>query len=106
MKLYIDTTIKDTFRIIFDEKAYDIDSRRGTSQLVIPFIVEKLNENGKTFEDVSSVEVTTEGGSFTSLRVGASIGQTISWALKVPLNGQTKLTSHPVELKYAPSSFD
>jgi len=84
MKLYIDTSSSERIIIMLGEKQFETDSKRDRSQALLPFIVETLRLEGIGLKHISEVEVNTGPGSFTGLRVGASVGNALAWALKVP----------------------
>lgn len=84
MKLYIDTSSFEKIVIKLDDKKFETDSRQGKAQALLPFIVETLKRENKTLKDITEVEVNPGPGSFTGLRVGASVGNALSWSLGVP----------------------
>ena len=59
-----------------------------TSQKVLPLLESLLTENNLTYEDITGIVVDTGPGSFTGLRVGATIGNMLGWLLQVPVNGK------------------
>lgn len=67
------------------------------SQSLLPLIVKLLSKNRITFNQIKAIEVARGPGSFTGLRVGASVGQALGLALQVPVNG---LVNKPVKLRY------
>lgn len=67
------------------------------SQVLLPLIVRLLKENKLDFADLQGIEIETEGGSFTGLRVGASVAQALGYALHIPVNGEV---GKPLSLKY------
>lgn len=78
--------------------------RPASAQTVLPLLEALLKEQSKTLQDVTAVEVHTGPGSFTGLRVGATIAQTLSWILQVPLNGKPPGTLP--ELLYEQTKYD
>jgi len=80
------------------EKKKTIASVTHTSQQVLPLLETLLAENDLKFEDITSIEVDTGPGSFTGLRVGAAIGQTLGLLLGVPVN--RKKAGAPIPLDY------
>ncbi|MFA5932931.1 MAG: tRNA (adenosine(37)-N6)-threonylcarbamoyltransferase complex dimerization subunit type 1 TsaB [Microgenomates group bacterium] len=67
------------------------------SQVLLPLITKLLKKEDLEFKDLTEVEVEEGPGSFTGLRVGATVAQALGFALNIPVNG--KLNS-PVKLKY------
>ena len=57
------------------------------TQDVLPFIDELLKEKGKTIQDLTEISVVEGPGSFTGLRVGIAIANTLGTLLKIPING-------------------
>jgi len=88
MKLYIDTSSAEKIVIGISESIHETDARQAKSQKLLPFIIEKLSESGKSFKDLTQIEVNTGPGSFTGLRVGVSVANALGWALGIPVNGE------------------
>lgn len=90
-KLYIDTTsskevtVRLTIDQEIDEVRQEIQFNRG--QVVLPIVENLLQKHGLTPQDLDSVEVNEGPGSFTGVRVGVSIANALSFALKIPVNG-------------------
>lgn len=57
------------------------------SQVLLPLIIKILKKNKLDFKDLSGIEVNEGPGSFTGLRVGASVAQALGYALNIPVNG-------------------
>jgi tRNA threonylcarbamoyladenosine biosynthesis protein TsaB len=108
MKLYIDTSNRGKAIIKFNDEVFETESRRdknilplrGKSQTLLPFIEQELSDRHLTFSDITEIEVATGPGSFTGLRVGLSIAQTLAWLLHVPLNGKHIDKGEHVPLSY------
>jgi hypothetical protein len=79
------------------EKKKTIVSGVHTSQQVLPLLETLISENNLTFEDITNIEVNVGPGSFTGLRVGAAIGQTLGFLLGVPVNGKKAAASIPLD---------
>lgn len=58
------------------------------SQNLLPLIDEILKENNLTPHDLTEISVHTGPGSFTGLRVGVSIANTLATELHIPINGK------------------
>lgn len=57
------------------------------SQVLLPLIIKILKKNKLDFKDLSGIEVNEGPGSFTGLRVGASVAQALGYTLNIPVNG-------------------
>jgi len=100
MKLYIDTTDGEEIVIGIDGNKYKTETKKEKSQKLLPFIDEKLKENDLSIEDISEIEVEIGPGSFTGIRVGVSVANTIGWAMDIPVNGNITKDGKSVEIKY------
>ena len=63
-----------------------IDTRK--AQAVLPLVEQLLQEHNRTLQDITTIEVNPGPGSFTGLRVGATIANTLGFLLQVPVNGK------------------
>ena len=100
MKLYIDTSDREKIAIGVDNKRFEAPAKEEKSQKLLPFIVEVLKKEGKDFKDISEIFVETGPGSFTGLRVGVSVANTLGWVLKVPVNGKNLNKGEIPQIKY------
>ena len=73
-----------------DKKVYTLEEKRGKpgDQNVLELIDTLVKKQGVTLKDVNSIQVKTGSGSFTGLRVGASIANALSFALGVRIDGK------------------
>ena len=69
----------------FFEEAFDYHKSQG----VLPLVEKTLKKEGLEFSDLTGIEVNTGPGSFTGLRVGVTIANTLATILQIPLNGKT-----------------
>lgn len=84
MKLYLDTSsFKALVRL--DDKEYTFDAGHEMAEKLLGFIHAKLLENGKDWHDLSEITFFSGPGSFTGLRIGAAIVNTLASDLKIPL---------------------
>lgn len=58
-----------------------------SSQMLLPLILKALEETKLTWQDIGGIRVVPGPGSFTGLRVGFSVANTLGWALDIPVNG-------------------
>ena len=69
-----------------------LDTRK--AQAVLPMIEELLKKHKLELKDISEIKVNPGPGSFTGVRVGVTIANTLGFLLKIPVNG--KETAEPV----------
>lgn len=100
MKLFIDTSSTERIIVGFDSEKFETKARKDTSQKLLPFIDELLKKKKKTVKDITEIEVNTGPGSFTGLRIGVSVANTLGWVLGIPVNGKDLRKSEVVEIKY------
>jgi tRNA threonylcarbamoyladenosine biosynthesis protein TsaB len=60
---------------------------RQLSNQLLRKIEELLRKHGAAFEDLTSIVVFEGPGSFTSLRIGLTVANTIAYALQIPIVG-------------------
>ena len=101
MKLYIDTSDADKIVVSLDDERFTAKARDDKSQKLLPFIDGLLKKKKKDISDISEIEVNPGPGSFTGLRVGLSVANTIGWALGVPVNGKDLRKGEVVDIKYS-----
>lgn len=87
MKLYLDTSTNVCI-LRLDGQEYTWDSGREMAEKIFSFIHDKLLENGKDWEDISEITYFAGPGSFTGLRIGAAIVNTLADQLNIPLFDQ------------------
>jgi tRNA threonylcarbamoyladenosine biosynthesis protein TsaB len=101
MKLYIDTSNSEKVIIGLDGRRFESDARQEKSQRLLPFIVETLKKEEKKLGEINEIEVNTGPGSFTGLRVGLSVANTIGWVLDIPVNGKNIREGELVDIDYS-----
>ena len=84
MKLYLDTSTM-TAKLKLDDKEYEWEGGREMAEGLHKFIFDKLKENGKEWKDISEICYFSGPGSFTGLRIGAAIVNTLAHELNIPL---------------------
>lgn len=87
MKLYLDTSAP-TCILKLDDKTYEWEAKKELAEKLLGFIEEKLEENGKTWQDLTEIAFFSGPGSFTGLRIGAAVVNTLAEELKIPLYDQ------------------
>ena len=84
MKIYLDTS-NMVAKLKLDDNEYKWEGGREMAEGLHRFIFEKLKENGKDWKDISEITFFSGPGSFTGLRIGASVVNTLAHELKIPL---------------------
>ena len=87
MKLYLDTSSSTTI-LKLDDQTYEWESGRNLARDLLKFIHDKLAEQGKDFKDLTELHFFAGPGSFTGLRIGATVINTRADDLKIPLYNQ------------------
>ena len=60
------------------------------SQILLPLVDEVCSKNKIRLEEINAIDVNKGPGSFTGLRVGLAVVNTLSWLLDIPINGKNK----------------
>lgn len=105
--LYLDSSQTKQTRIKLNvgDKVYELGSEQGLKdQTVLPLIKAVLAKAKIKLTDLQAIEVNPGPGSFTGLRVGYTVAQTLGWLLNIPVNGQPAGKLPPPT--YGPSKFD
>jgi tRNA threonylcarbamoyladenosine biosynthesis protein TsaB len=93
--LLIDTSVINTAKIALeiDGKRHEktSESKIMKSQMVLPLIEDILREHNLKLTDITAITVATGPGSFTGLRVGATVSNALGYLLHVPVNGKKAL---------------
>ena len=84
LSLYLDTSTPETILKLNDQE-YRYNFDRDLAEKLLAFIRDKLAENGKTFQDLTEITFMSGPGSFTGLRIGAAVVNTLASELKIPL---------------------
>jgi tRNA threonylcarbamoyladenosine biosynthesis protein TsaB len=61
-----------------------LDTRK--AQVVLPMLEEMLTKHKLGLKDITKIEVNPGPGSFTGIRVGLSIANTLGFLLNIPVN--------------------
>lgn len=99
--LSIDTSDrnKSVITLEFDGKLekLEVETPLGSGTAVLSGIESLLAKNSLKLNDITGIRVATGPGSYTGLRVGASIANTLSWICNIPVNDKpigTYITKH------------
>lgn len=84
MNLYLDTSTEKLI-LRLDDKEYSASLGHKMAEKLLGFIEEKLAENHKTWRDLEKITYFSGPGSFTGLRIGAAVVNTLAHDLSIPL---------------------
>lgn len=84
MKLYLDTSTPTTI-LKLDDQTYEWHSDRALAEKLLGFIHDKLAINHATWTDITEITFMSGPGSFTGLRIGATVVNTLAHELNIPL---------------------
>ncbi len=84
MKLFLDTSTPEII-LRLDDQEYRHNFDNTLAEKLLQFIHDKLKENYQTFQDITEITFMSGPGSFTGLRIGASVVNTIAHELQIPL---------------------
>ncbi len=84
MKMYLDTST-DTCILRLDEREYTWEAGHNLAEQIFTFIHDKLAENAADWPDISEITFFSGPGSFTGLRIGATVVNTLADQLEIPL---------------------
>ena len=84
MKMYLDTSTPETI-LKLDDTEYKYTFANDLAEKLLKFIHDKLPENHHTWQDLTEITFMSGPGSFTGLRIGATIVNTLAHELNIPL---------------------
>ncbi len=90
MILLIDTSTSICHLNLIDkdwQQQYDWQADRTLAKNLLGYLNERLKEHGKTWSDVAAIGVFQGPGSFTGLRIGLTVMNTIADAQSIPIIG-------------------
>jgi tRNA A37 threonylcarbamoyladenosine modification protein TsaB len=99
VKLYIDTSDREKILLELNGKKFEM-AGEGKSQKPLMFIEQVMKEENVVPEDLTEIEVATGPGSFTGLKIGVAVAQTMGWVLNIPVNGQDLRKGGSIQINY------
>lgn len=103
MKLFIKTA-DELCQIWLDQQKYEWQSGRELSKGLLRFLQQSLEKNSKTWEDLEAILVFRGPGSYTSLRIGLTVANTLAEALNIPIVGASGEAWREEALQNLPSA--
>lgn len=99
MKLYLDTSTPTTI-LKLDNKTYEHEFGNDLAEKLLQFLHDKLAENQADFKDITEITFMSGPGSFTGLRIGATVVNTLAQELKIPLKNHHGKTTKIIIPEY------
>lgn len=84
MKLYLDTSTSSCI-LKLDDQVYTWEAGRELATGILAFIHDKLQENHIDWQGITAITFMSGPGSFTGLRIGAAVVNTLASELNIPL---------------------
>ena len=90
MELYINTADREktVVGLRMGGETHFLKGKRVSSQILLPLIDKILKKYHLAPQDLTGIEVNLGPGSFTGLRVGVAVANTLGVFLKIPINGK------------------
>lgn len=82
--MYLDTSTPETI-LRLNDKEYREKLANDLAEKLLEFLKDKLAENGYNWHDITEIEYMTGPGSFTGLRIGATVVNALAHELNIPL---------------------
>jgi universal bacterial protein yeaZ len=84
MILFLDTSTGNC-RIWLGENSFEKELNRNMARDILKFLEDSLENIGKDYKDLEGIGFFAGPGSFTSLRIGASVANTLADGLNIPI---------------------
>ncbi len=84
MNLYLDTSTPTTI-LKLDDKTYEHEFGNDLAEKLLQFLHDKLAENHADFKNITEITFMSGPSSFTGLRIGATVVNTLAQELNIPL---------------------
>jgi len=84
MILFLDTSTGNC-RIWLGENSFKKELNRNMARDILKFLEDSLENIGKDYKDLEGIGFFAGPGSFTSLRIGASVANTLADGLNIPI---------------------
>ena len=84
MILFLDTSTGNS-RIWLGENSFEKELNRNMARDILKFLEDSLENIGKDYKDLEGIGFFAGPGSFTGLRIGASVANTLADGLNIPI---------------------
>ena len=72
-----------------EQWAYEWKAERNLARDMLGYLRDRLAEHGRSFQDLTGIGVFRGPGSYTGLRIGLTVLNTIASACEIPILGET-----------------
>ncbi|MDO4868578.1 MAG: tRNA (adenosine(37)-N6)-threonylcarbamoyltransferase complex dimerization subunit type 1 TsaB [bacterium] len=84
MKLFLDTSTSEC-RLWLDDRYFERELGREMAREILAFIEECLSSVGASYQSLDGIGVFAGPGSFTGLRIGTTVANTLADGLQIPI---------------------
>lgn len=92
MKLFLDSSTSTCYLTLVDEKSHYYDyswqADRSLARDLLAYLRDHLAQHQMDFKDIDGLALMRGPGSFTGLRIGATVLNTLAESLEVPIVGE------------------
>ena len=92
MILWINTSDRKKIEVALKKEGEIVNSKFAEndfgSQVLLNLIIDILKEKNLKFSDLRGIEIEKGPGSYTGLKVGASVANALGFSLSIPVNGK------------------
>ncbi|MGI6611982.1 MAG: tRNA (adenosine(37)-N6)-threonylcarbamoyltransferase complex dimerization subunit type 1 TsaB [Candidatus Nanosyncoccaceae bacterium] len=88
MRLYLQTA-DDWCRLWLNDKLFERQFGRELSKNLLRFLQQSLESEGRGWSDLDGIVVFRGPGSYTSLRIGITVANTLADGLRIPIVGSS-----------------
>lgn len=90
--VFIDTTSNEVIKVSLEingaKKSLEQKLDKNKAQAILPLIDKMLKENKLGLKDLTGIQINPGPGSYTGIRVGLTIANTLAFLLKIPINNK------------------
>lgn len=91
-QIHIDTTSNKEIIVSLKSNQQEFTIKRELvthkAQIVLPTILQLLSEHSLSLGEITAITVNAGPGSFTGVRVGVAVANSLAYALNIPVNGR------------------
>ena len=86
MTLSIDTSDNRKIQVWLDGKKFEKKLKKPGTQALLTLLDEAIRQSKAGIKDIKKIKINLGPGSFTGLRVGVAVANTLAWTLNIPIN--------------------